>query len=44
MADLISSRLGANRALVLPLHETWMDLGRADDLNQAEHYYQSKKG
>ena len=36
MPDLISPRLGTNRALAFPLHEQWMDLGRPDDLDQAQ--------
>jgi NDP-sugar pyrophosphorylase family protein len=41
MPELISSRLGTDRALAFPLHETWMDMGRPDDLEQARLSFDS---
>lgn len=43
MPDLIYPRLGTNRALAFPLHETWMDLGRPDDLHEAEYHYETRR-
>ena len=44
MPDIVGSTLGQGAVVAFPLHETWIDMGRPEDLRRAEDEHRGRLG